>query len=70
MANISAIKRIPFTVTGDLSGGAVIAVPMLWDAAFADTNYVVSFTIEVVGDAPTFIGPFGPDFVSPAIYVL
>jgi hypothetical protein len=50
MANVSAIKKTIHVVTADEANAGIAAVRILWDAPFYDTNYVISFTLEV-GDA-------------------
>ena len=47
MANISAIKKVIHDVTTDEANTGVAGVRVLWDSPFYDTNYVISFTIEV-----------------------
>lgn len=47
MANISQIKKVTHVVTVAEVSGA-ITIPVLWNSPFNDTNYVISWSIEIV----------------------
>jgi hypothetical protein len=47
MANISAIKKVIHVVTTDEANAGVAAIRVLWDSPFYDTNYVISWTMEI-----------------------
>ena len=47
MANISAIKKVIHVVSDDEANAGVAAVRVLWDSPFYDTNYVISFMVEI-----------------------
>lgn len=57
MANISALKKVTFTVTTAQESGNYVVVPIRWPSAMCDTNYVVGVDVEQ-GDPTGFYQPF------------
>lgn len=58
MANVSQVKKIKHVVTvAEVSGS--IAIPVLWDSPFNDTNYVISWSVEIVKAANPAVSQAG-----------
>lgn len=59
MANISQIKKIIRVVNQADITASNIVVPVLWDSPFNDTNYALSWTIEISKAADLAISAIG-----------
>jgi uncharacterized membrane protein len=51
MANISAIKKVEYTINATDIANGYVTIPVLWDSPFYDTSYAISLAVESLDTA-------------------
>lgn len=60
MANISQVKRTRFVIP--TTNAFAYAIPVLWDSPMNDTNYAISWSIEMLTQQVVNFQPFGTPY--------